>query len=312
MNNSRELDLSSLRVFVRVAELAHFSRAAEGLGLPKARVSQIVGELESRLGTRLLQRTTRRVSLTPDGSLLLERARALLDEAAEMATLFQQEGELGGRLRVDLPVRLALQAVFPALPAFLDAHPGLQLELSCTDRRVDLIEEGVDAVLRIGPVHDTSLVARPLGHLPMVNVASPAYLDRRGRPQTPEDLRRQGHALVHYSQTFAEREAVFEWQDAGGLLQHLALPWRVSVNNTDAFEAAALAGAGIVQLPITGVREALAQGRLERLLPGFEAPRLPITLLRSARRHTPRRVRVFMDWLAQALDTALAQACRPL
>ncbi len=310
MNKEGDLDLASLRVFVRVAELAHFSRAAEGLDLPKARVSQVVGELEARLGTRLLQRTTRRVSLTPDGSLLLERARALLDEAADIGTLFQQEGELGGRLRVDLPVRLALQAVFPALPAFLDAHPGLQLELSCTDRRVDLIEEGVDAVLRVGPVHDTSLVARPLGQLPMVNVASPAYLDRHGRPRSPEELQQQGHVLVHYSQTFAEREAVFEWLDAAGAPRRLPLPWRVSVNNTDAFEAAALAGAGIVQLPFTGVREALAQGRLERLLPGCEAPPLPITLLRSARRHTPRRVRVFMDWLAQALDRALADARR--
>lgn len=310
MNKTGELDLASLRVFVRVAELAHFSRAAEGLGLPKARVSQVVSELEARLGTRLLQRTTRRVSLTPDGSLLLERAHALLDEAADIGTLFRQEGELGGRLRVDLPVRLALQAVFPALPAFLDAHPGLQLELSCTDRRVDLIEEGVDAVLRVGPVHDTRLVARPLGRLPMVNVASPAYLDRHGRPQSPEDLRQQGHVLVHYSQTFAEREAVFEWQDASGALQRLPLPWRVSVNNTDAFEAAALAGAGLVQLPLTGVRQALAQGRLERLLPDLEAPPLPITLLRSARRHTPRRVRVFMDWLEERLREALEGAGR--
>lgn len=299
------LDLASLRVFLQVAELAHFSRAADELGLPKGRVSQIVRGLEAQLGTRLFQRTTRRVSLTPDGELLAERARALLGEASEIEALFQQDRQLSGRLRVDLPVRLALDLVLPALPSFLAQHPGLQVELSCTDRRVDLVEEGFDCVLRVGAVHDPMLVAKPVGRLTMMNVASPGYLAARGHPATPDDLLAQGHELVHYSQTWADRRPRFDWVDAEGRAHSLHLPARVAVNHTDAYEAAALAGMGIVQAPSVGVRAAVADGRLVRLLPGYEPAPLPVQLVMSQRRHTPRRVRVFMDWLARLLESPL-------
>lgn len=300
------LDLAALRVFLQVAALAHFSRAADELGLPKGRVSQIVRELEARLGTRLFQRTTRRVSLTSDGELLAERARALLADAGEIEALFQQDQQLGGRLRADLPVRLALDLVLPALPAFLAEHPGLQVEISCTDRRVDLVEEGFDCVLRIGAVHDPMLVARPVGRLAMMNAASPAYLAARGTPQTPDELVTQGHELVHYSQTWADRRPRFDWVDAEGRAHSLHLPARVSVNHTDAYEVAALASLGLVQAPRVGMRAAVAAGRLVRVLPGHEPAPLPVQLVMSQRRHTPRRVRVFMDWLAALLDAHLA------
>lgn len=300
------LDLTALRVFLQVAELAHFSRAADELGLPKGRVSQIVRELEARLGTRLFQRTTRRVSLTPDGELLAERARALLADAGEIEALFQQDQQLGGRLRVDLPVRLALDVVLPALPGFLAAHPALQVELSCTDRRVDLVEEGFDCVLRVGAVHDAMLVARPVGELRMLNLASPAYLAAHGTPRHPDELLTQGHMLVHYSQTWADRRPRFDWVDADGRAHSLALPARISVNHTDAYETAALAGMGLIQAPCVGMRAALAQGRLVRVLPGFEPAPLPVRLVMSQRRHTPRRVRLFMDWLTALLLTHLA------
>jgi DNA-binding transcriptional LysR family regulator len=300
------LDLTALRVFLQVAELAHFSRAAEELGLPKGRVSQIVRDLEAQLGSRLFQRTTRRVSLTSDGELLAERARSLLADASEIEALFQQDQQLGGRLRVDLPVRLALDVVLPALPAFLAAHPAVQVELSCTDRRVDLVEEGFDCVLRVGAVHDPMLVAKPVGQLRMMNLASPGYLAARGTPATPDDLMTQGHELVHYSQTWADRRPRFDWVDADGRPHSLALPARVSVNHTDAYEVAALAGMGIVQAPRVGMRAALAEGRLVRVLPGFDAAPLPVQLVMSQRRHTPRRVRVFMDWLTALLGAHLA------
>ncbi|MDG0856979.1 LysR substrate-binding domain-containing protein [Roseateles puraquae] len=299
------LELGALRVFLQVAELAHFSRAADELGLPKGRVSQVVRDLESRLGTRLFLRTTRRVSLTADGELLAERARALLADASDIEALFQQDQQLKGRLRVDLPVRLALDVVLPGLPAFLAQHPGLNVELSCTDRRVDLVEEGFDCVLRVGAVHDPLLVARPLGQMRMVNVASPAYLAARGTPLTPDDLLAQGHELVHYSQTWADRRARFEWVDAAGKEHALTLPSRVTVNNTDAYQAATLAGAGIAQFPVQGVRQALAEGRLRPVLAGYEPAPLPVRLVMSQRRHTPRRVRVFMDWLAGRLGDRL-------
>ncbi|MFG6416856.1 LysR substrate-binding domain-containing protein [Roseateles sp. DC23W] len=299
------LDLAALRVFLRVAELAHFSRAADELALPKGRVSRIVRDLEARLGTRLLQRTTRRVSLTADGELLAERAQVLLADAGEIESLFQQDAQLTGRLRVDLPVRLALDVVLPALPAFLAAHPGLAIEVSCSDRRVDLIEEGFDCVLRVGAVHDPMLVARPLGQMSMVNVASPAYLAAHGTPATPDELLAGGHVLVHYSQTWADRRPRFDWLDASGQERSLTLPSRVTVNNTDAYQAAVLAGAGVAQFPVQGVRHLLADGRLVRLLEGFEAAPLPVRLVMSQRRHTPRRVRVFMDWLAERVASRL-------
>lgn len=302
------LELQALRVFLQVAELAHFSRAADELGLPKGRVSQLVRDLEARLGTRLFLRTTRRVSLTADGELLAERARALLADASDIEALFQQDQQLTGRLRVDLPVRLALDVVLPVLPEFLAAHPGLSVELSCTDRRVDLVEEGFDCVLRVGAVHDPLLVARPLGQMRMVNVASPAYLAARGTPATPDDLRAQGHELVHYSQTWADRRPRFDWVDAAGQEQSLTLPSRVTVNNTDAYQAATLAGAGLAQFPLQGVRQALADGRLVQVLVGYEPAPLPVRLVMSQRRHTPRRVRVFMDWLAGRLGDRLDPA----
>ncbi|MFT7775321.1 LysR substrate-binding domain-containing protein [Roseateles sp.] len=299
------IDLAALRVFLQVAELAHFSRAADELGLPKGRVSQVVRELEARLGSRLFQRTTRRVSLTSDGELLAERARSLLADASEIEALFQQDRQLGGRLRVDMPVRLALGRVLPALPGFLAEHPGLQVELSCSDRRVDLVEEGFDCVLRVGAVHDPLLVARPLGRVSLINVASPAYLAARGTPRTPDDLLAQGHALVHYSQTWADRRPRFDWVGGDGRPHSVHLPARVSVNHTDAYEVAALAGMGIVQAPHIGLQAALAQGRLVRVLAGFEPAPLPVNLVMSQRRHTPRRVRVFMDWLASLLAADL-------
>jgi DNA-binding transcriptional LysR family regulator len=305
---ANNLDLAALRVFLQVAELAHFSRAADELGLPKGRVSQIVRELEAQLGTRLFQRTTRRVSLTSDGELLAERARSLLADAGEIEALFQQDQQLGGRLRVDLPVRLALDVVLPALPDFLAEHPGLQVELSCTDRRVDLVEEGFDCVLRVGAVHDPMLVAKPVGQLKMMNVASPAYLARRGTPATPEDLVAQGHELVHYSQTWADRRPRFDWVDTEGRARSLNLPARVSVNHTDAYEVAALNGMGIVQAPCVGMQAALAEGRLVRLLEGYEPAPMPVQLVMSQRRHTPRRVRVFMDWLTGLLTGHLEAA----
>ena len=303
---SSNLDLPALRVFLQVAALAHFSRAADELGLPKGRVSQVVRDLEAQLGTRLFQRTTRRVSLTPDGELLAERARALLADAGEIEALFQQDQQLGGRLRVDLPVRLALDLVLPALPVFLAAHPALQVEVSCTDRRVDLVEEGFDCVLRIGAVHDPMLVAKPVGELAMANLASPAYLAAHGTPATPDDLLTQGHALVHYSQTWADRRPRFDWVDADGRAQSLPLPARVTVNHTDAYQAAALAGMGLVQAPCVGMRAALSEGRLVRVLQGYEPAPLPVQLVMSQRRHTPRRVRVFMDWLTGLLTDHLA------
>jgi DNA-binding transcriptional LysR family regulator len=155
-------------------------------------------------------------------------------------------------------------------------------------------------------VHDPLLAARAVGRLSMMNVASPAYLAAHGTPATPDDLLAQGHVLVHYSQVWADRQPRFDWVEADGRARSLVLPARVSVNHTDAYEVAALAGIGIVQAPCVGARAAVADGRLVRILPGYEPAPMPVNLVMSQRRHAPRRVRVFMDWLAGLLSRHLA------
>jgi DNA-binding transcriptional LysR family regulator len=184
------MNTDELRIFSRVAELASFSRAADQLGLTRARVSVAVQHLEERLGTRLLQRTTRSVRLTEDGERFLDRCKDYLSEGEQLATMFRANtGGLTGRLRIDLPATLARDLVIPRLPEFLARHPALEIGISTTDRRVDLVNEGFDCVLRVGVLGDSELVARPLGFMRMANAASPAYLrDARhaahaGRPR---------------------------------------------------------------------------------------------------------------------------------
>lgn len=308
MKNNELPDLQALRVFARVAELGSFSAAAEGLGLPKGRVSQLVQQLETRLGVRLLQRTTRRVQLMPDGEAVLERARALLADAEELGGLFQRApAELRGHLRLDLPVRLAVNQVLPALPAFLADHPGLTLDLSSTDRRVNPIEEGFDCVLRVGSLGDDSLVARRLGVLRQLNMASPEYLRRHGEPQHPAELA-EGHRLIHYAQRLPARSPpVFEWLDAQAGLQQQAVAAVLSVNHTEAYEAAAVAGLGLIQAPPSSSSQ-LHTGRLRAVLTAYEAPPLAVHLLWPQQRHLSRRTRALIDWLDGLLRPQLLQA----
>lgn len=292
--------LETMRVFARVAELASFTRAADSLGLPKASASAAVQALEGALGARLLHRTTRRVELTQDGQVFYERCKDLLADIDELETLFQRSpAALQGRLRVDMPSRMAHQHVIPALPGFLQSHPGLELELSSTDRRVDLVREGFDCVLRVGPLGDSTLVARPLGRMPLANCASPEYLRRHGVPQRLDEL--ASHRLVHYVTTLGARPAGWDCPDG----TTLAMPGALVVNHTDAYEAACLAGLGLIQAPRLGLREHLAAGRLVEVLPGFPAPALPVALVYAHRRNLSRRVQVFMDWLAATLAPLL-------
>jgi DNA-binding transcriptional LysR family regulator len=291
--------IDAMRIYIRVAELGSFTQAADSLGLSKASISSAIRELEAGLGARLLQRTTRKVQMTPDGQLFYERSRDMLAELDDLHAMFQvDDAALAGRLRVDMPVAVARNIVIPALPAFLGAHPRLQLELSSTDRRVDAVREGFDCVLRVGALESSSLVARPLGHFSMLNCASPAYLDRHGVPRTIADLR--SHVLVDYAPALGGRAALFEYMD-GGAKRTCEVAAALAVNNSDAYQAACLAGLGIIQAPRSGMRELLAQGRLVPVLPDHLAPPMPVTLLYPSRRQVSRRARRFMDWLADTM-----------
>ncbi len=300
------MDLDALRIFVKVAELSSFTRAADQLGLPKARVSTSVQQLEVQLGTRLLHRTTRTVRLTQDGQQFFERCESLLADAEELQTMFQHTpSALRGRLRIDLPNSIARNFVIPRLPEFLAAHPQLEIELSTTDRRVDPVHEGFDCVLRIGALQDSGLVARRLGVLPMCNCASPAYLREHGTPHTLQDL--DQHRLVHYALTLGAAPLGWEYRD-GERYRFRAVHGVVTVNSTDAYQAACLAGLGIIQAPMLGVRDLFASGQLVPVLPQFTAEPMPVSLVYPNRRQLSKRVQAFMAWLAQVLAPQFDQA----
>ncbi|NUU65759.1 LysR family transcriptional regulator [Enterobacteriaceae bacterium BIT-l23] len=291
--------IHAMQFFVRVAELASFSRAAESLSLPRGSVSRQIQALEDELGTRLLHRTTRRVQLTQDGMVYYERARDLLANLDELDTLFQRDpASISGRLRVDMPVPVATKMVLPRLPAFLQQHPGIELELSSSDRLVDVIQEGFDCVVRIGELSDSGLVARSLGQLTVLNCASPDYLTRFGWPESPADL--ASHALVHYVPTMGIRPQGFEiWHD--GQSQWIKTGGVVTVNSTESYHAACLAGLGIIQAPRVGVREALRSGKLVEILPQYRARPMPVSLIWPHRRNLSRRVHLFMAWLSEIM-----------
>ncbi|UVL55188.1 LysR family transcriptional regulator [Pseudomonas sp. B21-035] len=298
--------LELLRTFVRVSELASFTLAAESLGLPRSSVSEQVQALETLLGARLFNRTTRRVQATQDGLQLYERSKDLLGRMDELEGLFRTDAAaLSGRLRIDLPTLVARRIILPNLPQFVDRHPGLTLEISCTDRQVDLLREGFDCVLRIGMLSDLNLVARPLGSLPMINCASPAYLQRFGTPTRLSDL--ANHQLIHYVRQMGARSPGFEYQQDGAT-RYQAMPGVITVNSSEAYESACLAGLGLIQAPAAGLREYIERGELVPVLQAFNAPPMPVSLLYAGQLHLPQRVRAFMDWLAQLLQAPLDQA----
>jgi len=292
-----KLDL--LKTFVRVAELSSFTLASDALGLPRSTVSEQIRALEQLLDTRLLQRTTRKVQATPDGQALYERSKDLLAQMDELESLFRQDDTaISGRLRVDMPTAVARRLVIPRLSEFLDRYPRIEVEISSTDRRVDLVREGFDCVMRVGELPDTSLVARSIGQMRMINCVSAGYAERFGIPETLEDL--QQHRLVNYVSAFGAATALFEYSRDGKHYQ-VAMPCSVTVNYIEAYEAACLGGLGIVQLPCLSHDYQLRRGELVEVLPDYRPAPMPVSLLYAHRRHLPQRCRVFMDWMAQLL-----------
>ncbi|WP_313644549.1 LysR family transcriptional regulator [Stenotrophomonas sp.] len=287
------------RVFARVVDCAGFTRAADQLKLPRSTVSEAVRTLEQRLGTRLLHRTTRQVTPTQDGLLFHARCQQLIADADEAEQLFRQSPQnLSGRLKVDVPGRIGRLIIAPALPGFLQAHPQIDVELGMTDRSIDLVEDGADCALRVGPLQDSRLVARGIGQLPLINVASPAYVERHGMPMHPSQLGM--HWGVLYASPGNGRVEAWEWRE-NGILRSQPLAGRVTVNSAEAYIACCIAGLGMIQIPAYDVRAELAAGSLLEVMPGHRADPMPMHLLFPHRRHPSQRLRVFVDWLQQVL-----------
>ncbi|PWR24718.1 LysR family transcriptional regulator [Zavarzinia aquatilis] len=297
------------RIFTRVVDCSSFTRAADTLGLPRSSVSAAISELEARVGARLLHRTTRKVSPTHDGTAFYERCLRLIADVEEAEGLFRDGADgPSGRLRVDVPGRIGRLIVAPALPEFLDRHPGLDIELRVTDRAVDLVEDGVDCVLRVGPLADSGLVARRIGDLALINVASPAYLARHGVPLSPADL--DGHHAVNYASPSSGRVEDWEWLEAG-VLRSRSLRGRVTVNSAESYIACCLAGLGLIQIPAYDVRAHIDRGELVEVMPGHRAEAMPMTLLYPHRQHLSRRLQIFADWLEALLRRAIPGQARP-
>ncbi len=292
------------RVFVRVVEAGSFTKAAMTLNIPRSTVSTAVASLEARLGTRLLNRTTRKVSPTQDGLAFYERCARLIADNEELEAMFRV-GEEGpsGKLHAEMPGRIGRLIVAPALPEFLDRYPGIDVQLGVTDRTADLVGENVDCALRVGELPDSGLIARSFGELPLINVASPAYLARHGTPHSPADLGK-GHLAVCYASPTTGRPEAWEWMD-GSALRTLTLPARVTVNSAEGFIACCLAGLGLIQIPAYDVKDNLAAGELVEVMDGHRAAPLPMHLVYPHRRHLSHRVQIFTSWLTELLGPRL-------
>jgi LysR family transcriptional regulator for bpeEF and oprC len=290
--------LRSVEVFTKVVELGSFTAAAQAMRLPRATATAAVQELEARLQVKLLHRTTRRVTLTPDGSVYYEEAGRLLRELAELETsLGRSAATPRGRVRVDVPAAAGRHVIAPALGTFLDRYPDVVVEIGSTDRPVDLVGEGVDVVIRGGDLHDDTLAARKLGELAVVTCAAPAYLARRGTPRAAEDL--ADHHFVSFFSAKTGRHFDVDFARDG---VEAALPprHRVAANDTDTWLALALAGLGLLQIPAgVAVRSAVERGELVRLLPEWSSEPLPLYVLYPRVRHLPARVRAFVDWVVE-------------
>lgn len=297
--------LQSWRVFCQVAELRSFHLAADKLELSTTYVSNVIRKLEQQLGCRLLARTTRTVQLTADGALFLTRCGELLQQAEQLSGMFRaRQGQLAGRLRLDMPTGIARDLVLPALPAVVAAHPQLHIELCSADRKVDLVAEGIDLTLRIGSIGDDSLVARPLGFAAQAIAASPAYLARCGVPQDVDALSR--HQMVHY----VTRHGA---QDAGlavlqqNTVRYVRLAGNLTVDNADGYTQACLQGLGLIQSPRLGLARYFASGELIEVLPDIAQPALPVSLLYPHRRHLTDRLHFALHWMQQLLSPYLTQ-----
>ncbi|MFP3494758.1 LysR family transcriptional regulator [Pseudomonas sp. SIMBA_059] len=289
--------LSSMHAFVMAAESGSYARAAERLNMSPQMVAKHVTALEQRLGARLLNRTTRRQSLTELGSAYYERCKHILTEADAADSLAQIMNDTPrGKLRITAPVTFGSYSLMPLITAFLRDHPEVEIDLHLTDRFVDLVEEGYEVAFRIGPLATTSLTARPLAPYRLVVCAAPAYLAARGTPLIPADL--EQHECLGYA--YWSRPVDRKWLFHQGAATHeVAVSSRLRINESRALMSAALDGFGIVLGPEDFLRTALARGELVRVLPAFDAPSRPMHLVYTANRQRTAKLRRFVEAVVQ-------------
>lgn len=286
--------LTSMTAFVRAAELGGFAAAAQELGISPTMVGLHVRALEDRLGSRLLNRTTRRQSLTEVGRLYYERCRQILADLEDAdRTASQLRAAPRGRLRVNAPVSFGVHALTPVIAEYLAAYPEVEVDLSVNDRVVDLVEEGFEVAVRVGPLSDSGLVARPLAPYQMVLCASPDYLARFGEPRRPADL------AAHNCLAFDRWGAPHAWSFQSG--ESATVRGVLRANNGEALRVAALRGLGIIQQPSVLLADDLRSGRLVRVLPEHHLPTRPVHLIYLPDRRPTPKLRTFVDFVLERL-----------
>lgn len=288
---------------MRVVETGSFTRAADLLALPKATLTKQIQQLEAHLSTRLLNRTTRRVTVTPDGAAYYERALALLNDLEELdSSMSASQANPRGRLRIDLSPSLAVNVLIPALPDFLARYPDIQVDVGCTDRPVDLLGENVDCVIRVGEIRDPSLIARRIGQMSFLTSAAPSYIAVHGIPRHPRELESE-HVVVRYFSEATGRYFDYEFRRDGEVIE-VAGRYRVACNDGVAYLAAGLAGMGVLQAPAFMVGPHVATGALVPVLEGWDFEPMPIHVVYAPNRHLSNRLRVFVDWVADRFARA--------
>jgi DNA-binding transcriptional LysR family regulator len=287
--------LAAMQAFVRVVESGSFVRAAERLEWSTSSLSRLIAELEEHLGARLLNRTTRRLSLTESGQAFYERSVQLLNDLEEAESIAGQTVAVPrGTIRLTCSYYVATQYMAPAVASFVARYPQVRFDVTVAERIVDLVDEGFDLAIRIGRVGSDQLVARKLGETVLVIGAAPSYLARRGTPTQPEDL------AAHDTLTYAYAPSARVWQlfDRAGVMHEVRAGGSLHANNGDMLIAAAAAGLGIVCEPDFLLGPELKAGRLVPLLPGFSGRRADIWAVYPSRRHLSVKVRLFVDHVA--------------
>ncbi|ALI09449.1 MULTISPECIES: LysR family transcriptional regulator [Pseudomonas] len=291
----------AMQAFVRVVEAGSFTKAAETLHMSKTTVTQLVQQLEARLRVKLLNRTTRKVNVTADGALYYERVIRLLADMDDAETSVSSAQALPrGRLRVDVPSPLAVMILVPALPAFYERYPDIQIDMGVSDRIVDMIDESVDCVVRGGALVDQSLVARRVGDLALGVFAAPSYLARFGRPAHPRELEESQHRTVGFLWARTGKSLPYAMRRGSELL-HVKGRYALAIDDGNAYLAAGLAGLGVLWLPEYMSRRHQAQGELVPLFEDWHLDPMPLYVAYPPNRHVNAKLRVFIDWVVELM-----------
>ncbi len=299
--------LVAIRAFARVVEAGNFTRAADSLEMPNATVSKLIQELEAHLGVRLLQRTTRRVTVTPEGRDYYEKSARILRDLEDIDTSFSAaRSKPRGQLRIDIGGSTARDVLIPILPEFMTRYPDIRIDLGVSDRAVDLISDNVDCVIRGGPLESSSLIARHIGSATLITCATPEYLKAFGTPAYPEELK-NGHRLVSYLSPQNGRAFPFRFEHNGEKTD-IKVDHRIGVNESNAHLAAGLAGLGVIQTFSYSTAEALRNGTLVEILKAWRPAPYPFHVVYPQSRHVTHRLRVFIDWLLERFPQRVAGA----